>query len=171
MHPDANPHSNCSVWVLGSHRKYFQTIPGEKTAIFICLDTLKICVLIGQLIRNSSHLILTYKIVYLKWTNLKLYYFPECLLCRPDGLHLISKTNIKSLDGICASVTPASLCKTGNRDRRMPRSSGTSGTGVQCTAETSRESCFSKAEGEYQLQEVVLYPSHMYCSLLCMHTR
>lgn len=125
--------------------------------------------LIGQLIRNANHLILTYKIVYLKWTNLKLYYFPG-LLCRPDGLRLISKTNIKSLDGICASVTPASLCKTGNRDRRMPRSSGTSGTGVQCTAETSRESCFSKAEGEYQLQEVVLYPSHMYCSLLCLHT-
>lgn len=73
----------------------------------ICLDILKFCMLIGQLIRNANHLILTYKIVYSKWTNLKIYYFPECLLWRPDGLCLISKTNTKNRDGICASVTPA----------------------------------------------------------------
>lgn len=92
------------------------------------------------------------------------------VLYRSDDLSLISKTNFKNLDGICASITSAFLCKMGGRDRRIPRSSGTCGTGVQSTAETSRESCFNKAEGEYQLQEVVLYPSHMYCSILCMHT-
>lgn len=101
----------------------------------IYLDILKFCMLIGQLIRNANHLILTYKIVYLKWTNLKIYYFPECLLCRPDGLRLISKPNTKNLDGICASVTPAVLCETGNKDRRVRRSSGASWTRVHSPAE------------------------------------